>query len=128
MISPMMNFGPMPGMPQIQNILGPMMNQPYMAMGGPASISLPKYVLYVGNLGPAMTDEELKRIFSAYGNPIGTTIKRDHETQASKGFAFVTFTSQAEADAARLALNHQIIQGRELGVCFKKSPTEYGAV
>lgn len=121
MIPSMLPFSPMTPM---QNMLSPMMAQQFMGMGGQASISLTKYVLYVGNIGTSMTEQQLKGIFSQHGNPLSVLVKKDHETQISKGFAFVTYGSQAEADAARAALNHSIIDGHELSVCFKRSPTE----
>ena len=71
-----------------------------------------------------MKEDELTRLFSPYGNMQSITVKRDHETHESKGFAFATFTNLNDAEMIRQRFNHTIYNGRELKVCFKKNPTE----
>jgi len=72
-----------------------------------------------------MTDQTLLQLFSQYGSVSSASVKRDHSTKESKGFAFVTFINQNEAENARNSLNHRIVDNRELKVYFKRSPTEY---
>jgi len=72
--------------------------------------------IYVGNLQFDFTDQELSRIFSEHGQVASASIARDHETQRSKGFAFVEMLSNEEARAAITALNGKEIQQRALTV------------
>lgn len=58
--------------------------------------------LYVGNLPYSTTKEELAALFSNNGEVAGVeaTIISDRETGRSKGFGFVEFQNDADADAA----------------------------
>jgi RNA recognition motif-containing protein len=72
--------------------------------------------IYVGNLGFDFTEEDLKKLFSDHGKVESASIARDRETQRSKGFAFIDMPSQAEAQAAIMALNGREVQSRSLTV------------
>ncbi len=56
--------------------------------------------VYVGNLSWNTTDDSLAHAFSAYGQLTDYIVMKDRETGRSRGFGFVTFASQGEADAA----------------------------
>ena len=60
--------------------------------------------IYVGNLQFDFTEEELRGLFSDYGQVESASIARDRDTQRSKGFAFVEMLSSEEARAAITAL------------------------
>lgn len=66
--------------------------------------------LYVGNLSYTATSDELKELFSGFGEI------RNVVVIAGKGFGFVEMASQAEAEKARQELNGTQFMGRTLTV------------
>jgi RNA recognition motif-containing protein len=66
--------------------------------------------IYVENLATETTENELKDLFSAYGNVGGVNIAVEGVERKSRGFACVTM---ATAEAARAAI--QALNGRTLG-------------
>jgi RNA recognition motif-containing protein len=66
--------------------------------------------LYVGNLSYSVTNEQLKELFSTYGEVKSCKVHED------KGFAFVEMSSVAEAEEALEALNDTDFEGRLLKV------------
>jgi RNA recognition motif-containing protein len=61
--------------------------------------------LYVGNLAAATTADDLRQLFAQAGTVSGVDVITDRDTGQSKGFAFVTMGSQAEAQKAIGMLN-----------------------
>ncbi len=74
--------------------------------------------VFVGNLPFSVSPDDLKRLFSVYGDVQGINIRKDRNTGAPKGFAFVTFTSDDSAQEAIKSLHGQAYQGRTLTVNF----------
>ena len=72
--------------------------------------------IYVGNMPYAMSAEELKAAFAAYGNVTSVRLVTDRETGRAKGFGFVEMPETAEANAAIEALNGSMQGGRALVV------------
>jgi RNA recognition motif-containing protein len=72
--------------------------------------------LYVGNLTYGVTDAELMEVFSTYGNLRSAQVIMDRETGRSKGFAFVEFGNDNEADAAVSGLHGKDFNGRTMTV------------
>jgi RNA recognition motif-containing protein len=72
--------------------------------------------LYVGNLAWAINDESLTNLFSQHGTVVRAKVVSDRETGRSRGFAFVTMGSEAEAKAAITALNGFQVEGRAITV------------
>lgn len=71
--------------------------------------------LYVGNL-PFDTDEEqVRELFSTYGEVHSVDMINDRETGRFRGFCFVAMDN-SEADAATAALNGYAFGGRPLKV------------
>lgn len=71
--------------------------------------------LYVGNL-PFDTDEDqIRELFSGYGDVLSVDMINDRETGRFRGFCFVGMEN-AEADAAVEALNNYSFGGRPLKV------------
>lgn len=77
--------------------------------------------VYVGNLSWNTTDDSLAHAFSAYGQLTDYIVMKDRETGRSRGFGFVTFATQGEADAAIAALNEQELDGRRIRVNMANS-------
>ncbi len=72
--------------------------------------------LYVGNLAFSTTESELRDLFSQYGNVAEVFIAMDKFSGRSRGFAFVTMGSDAEAKAAITGVNGKNVGGRDLTV------------
>ncbi|RKX66286.1 MAG: RNA-binding protein [Thermodesulfobacteriota bacterium] len=66
--------------------------------------------LYVGNLDYAVGNEELKKLFSDYGEV------KEVKIIEGKGFGFVEMSNQAEAEKAKKELNSSEFRGRTLKV------------
>lgn len=69
--------------------------------------------IYVGNLPYGLDRDELRNVFSAYGEVTAARIVMDRETNKSKGFGFVEMPDDAQAKAAIEALNGSEISGRK---------------
>jgi len=72
--------------------------------------------LYVGNLAFGVTEENLKEIFSEFGEIESVHLIKDKFSGQSKGFGFVEMPDNAEADKAIKALNGSMQQGRPIKV------------
>jgi len=72
--------------------------------------------LFVGGLSWGTDDETLREGFEAYGNVLEAKVIMDRETGRSRGFGFVTFAEEADADAAISALDGQPFDGRNIRV------------
>jgi RNA recognition motif-containing protein len=62
--------------------------------------------VYVGGLAYHTTEETLLAGFQQYGKVVEAVIVKDRETNYSRGFGFVTFTRDVDADAAVSAMNN----------------------
>ena len=72
--------------------------------------------LYVGNLSYSTTDASLKDAFAQFGMVSEANVIMDRMTGRSKGFGFVKFENDAEADAAIAGMNGKDVEGRQLTV------------
>ncbi|KAJ7669196.1 hypothetical protein DFH06DRAFT_1294038 [Mycena polygramma] len=72
--------------------------------------------LYIGNLSYNTGDQELQQHFSQCGQITDSVVMMDRDTGRSRGFGFVTFSSEQEAQAAIQQLNEQECDGRRLRV------------
>ena len=72
--------------------------------------------LYVGGIPYSSTDADLKAHFEQCGSVSSATIIMDKMTGRSKGFGFVEFANDADADAAIAKWNGQELDGRKLTV------------
>lgn len=72
--------------------------------------------LYVGNLSYEVAEDDLRELFSSYGEVEDVKIIIDRETGRPRGFGFVTMVSSDAASKATDALNGQSFHGRNLTV------------
>src|SRR4051812_22680114 len=72
--------------------------------------------LFVGGIPWATTSDDLQQLFSAHGTVSSATVITDKMSGRSRGFGFVEFSNDAEADAAMNALNNSQFGGRTLVV------------
>jgi len=70
--------------------------------------------LYVGNMSYDMTEDQLKTVFAEAGSVVTVELIKDRNTGRSKGFAFVTMGSQADAENAIKLINGKEVGGRPL--------------
>jgi RNA recognition motif-containing protein len=72
--------------------------------------------IYVGNLSPEVTEEDLNNLFSAYGKVTSVKIIKDIYTHSSKGFGFLELSQNSEAKTAINELNSKELKGKEIVV------------
>ena len=82
--------------------------------------------LYVGNLKYAIGTADLERIFGEFGTITDAIVIMDRQTGRSKGFGFVTFESDEDAQRAIDAVNGSEIDGRPVTVNVAKPREERG--
>ena len=72
--------------------------------------------LYVGNLSFDTTEIDLQDLFAGAGSVTEVALMQDKFTGKSRGFAFVTMSSDEEATKAVNEFNGKEVQGRRLTV------------
>jgi len=72
--------------------------------------------LYVGNLSWNTTDDTLRDAFSEFGNVTDSIVMRDRDTGRSRGFGFVTYGGEEEAQLAISNMNDSELDGRKIKV------------
>lgn len=72
--------------------------------------------MYVGNLSFSVTEDDLKAVFSEFGEVVSVNIIKDKYSGKSKGFGFVEMPDNSEADKAIKSLNGSHLQGRDIKV------------
>lgn len=72
--------------------------------------------LFVGNLPYSMSNDQLRELFAPFGETEEITIISDKFSGKSKGFGFVTFKEDADAEKALSELNGKEIDGRPMTV------------
>jgi RNA recognition motif-containing protein len=70
--------------------------------------------IYVGNLSSAVTEEDLRNLFSEYGNITSVKIIKDIYTGVSKGFGFVELSGKGEVAVQQL--NSKDLKGKSIVV------------
>ena len=71
--------------------------------------------IYVSNIKFSLTEDELKNVFTSFGDVISVKIIKDKRTGRSKGFGFVEMDDD-NAKKAIETLNGQEVDGRPLKV------------
>ena len=72
--------------------------------------------VFVGNLSYQTTTDELTQVLSEAGQVVDVYIPTDRATGRPRGFAFATFSSEAEAAKAIELFNQREVGGRRLNV------------
>jgi len=72
--------------------------------------------IYVGNLSYSFKEDELKEMFTEFGDVETVKIIKDRYSGQSKGFGFVEMPSNSEADQAIKALNGKFVHNRNMKV------------
>ena len=72
--------------------------------------------LFVTGIHPRLSEGEVSRLFEKYGEVEGCSIMKDPHSQESRGFGFVKMVTAEQADAAKDALQGEVIEGRTLSI------------
>jgi len=72
--------------------------------------------IYVGNLSPAVTEEELRQAFESFGQVTSASIIKDRYSGLPRGFGFVEMSADTEAQAAIDGLNDTPLKEQKLTV------------
>ena len=80
--------------------------------------------LFIGNIEWAVTEDDLKTLFSQYGETEECVIVKDKFSGRSKGFGFVTFTNDADADKAVAELDGHDLNERKIVVNEARPPRQ----
>uniref|UniRef100_A0A804N4G7 Gastrin releasing peptide n=1 Tax=Zea mays TaxID=4577 RepID=A0A804N4G7_MAIZE len=75
-----------------------------------------EYRCFVGGLAWATDDHSLNNAFSTYGEVLESKIILDRETQRSRGFGFVTFSTEDAMRSAIEGMNGKELDGRNITV------------
>ncbi len=81
--------------------------------------------LFVGNIDWGTTDEDLQELFTKYGDIEECVIIKDKFSNRSKGFGFVTFANDDDADKAVAELNDHELKERKLVVNEARPKKEF---
>ena len=80
--------------------------------------------LFVGGLSWGVRDEALKEAFAVHGDVQEAIVILERGTNRSRGFGFVTFATEEEAQTAMEFMNGQEIDGRTVHVSIAEERRE----
>ncbi len=80
--------------------------------------------IYVGNLSPEVTEDELRELFTAFGQVASVNIIKDRYSGQSRGFAFVEMPKVSEGQAAVAGLKGKTLRDRILNVSEARPRSE----
>jgi cold-inducible RNA-binding protein len=79
--------------------------------------------IYAGNLSRQTTEDDLRRVFEAFGQVESVNIIKDKFSGESSGFGFVSMPSREEAQKAISELNGTELMDRAIKVAEAKPKT-----
>jgi len=82
--------------------------------------------IFVGNLGPDVTETEIEQLFKPFGQVESVQLVRELFTGKLKGFGFVEMPGKAHTRAAIAGLNGKELAGRPLTVNEARPRVERG--
>lgn len=86
--------------------------------------------LYIGNMSKDATEQDLRALFGEAGTIESVEMVMNPQTEKSRGFAFVTMSSEAEAEKAVQLLNERVVNSYILRVNItlpREAPVSQGA-
>jgi len=82
--------------------------------------------IYVGNLSFDASEEDLRKVFSEFGQVSSASIVKDKYSGQARGFGFVEMPERTEAQAAIENLNGKELLGRQMNVSEARPRTDRG--
>jgi len=72
--------------------------------------------IYIGNLSPETTEDDLRQAFEAFGQVNTATVIKDKFSGESRGFGFVEMPSKNEAETAIAEMDGKDLKGNTVKV------------
>lgn len=82
--------------------------------------------LFIGSLSWGTTDDTLRKFFSQFGEVSEVSVVIARDSGRSRGFGFVTYENDAEADRAIAEANGKELDGREITVSEARAKEDNG--
>src|SRR5579863_5188122 len=82
--------------------------------------------IFVSNLNSKVRSEDLKNLFSQYGEVLSTKVITDKFSGKSRGFGFVEMKNDEDGQRAIGELDQKDFEGRNITVSVAKPRTEGG--
>jgi len=70
--------------------------------------------IYVGNLSPEVTEDDLREAFESYGQVTSVKVIKDKFTGEPRGFGFIEMPGRQEAKSAMDGLNTTELKGKPI--------------
>jgi len=70
--------------------------------------------IYIAKFDLQMKNEELKNLFTPYGEVQSALVEMDAFTNLSRGFGYVEMPDEKQAQAAIAGLHHSVLNGNEI--------------
>ncbi len=80
--------------------------------------------IHVSNLAYNVTEDDLRALFSQFGELSGVNIVKDRFSGQSRGFGFVEMPNNSEADKAMKALNGTKFKDQSIKLSQAKPPAK----
>lgn len=80
--------------------------------------------IFVSNLNFKVRSEDLKQLFSQYGEVVSSKVITDKFSGKSRGFGFVEMKNEDDGQKAINELNQKDYEGRNISVSVAKPRTE----
>jgi RNA recognition motif-containing protein len=80
--------------------------------------------IYVGNLAFDVTENDLRELFSDFGEVSAVNIVKERTSGQSKGFGFVEMLNNHEADKAMKGLNGKRVKDQSIKLSQAKPPAK----
>lgn len=80
--------------------------------------------IHVGNLAYNVTEDDLKTLFSTFGEVSAVNIIKERSSGQSKGFGFVEMLNNSEADKAMKGLNGIRLKDQAIKLSQAKPPAK----
>ena len=80
--------------------------------------------LFIGNFSWNLGEEDLRDLFAPHGEIESVKLITDRDSGRSKGFGFVKFVNEDDAQNALEALNEQEVDGRNIKVTIARPREE----
>ncbi len=80
--------------------------------------------IYVGNLSPEVTEDDLRAAFASFGQITSIKVIKDKFTGESRGFGFVEMPGKQQAKSAMDSLNGTELKGKKIIVNEARERTD----